>query len=118
MTCKECKYFVSVLGAESGNCRRYPPSWSMLSGQEWSQVLPTEWCGEFEAKGIPAELPTWTDMCWGVRCRNALGKAGISSVAELLTKKTSDLLKLRNFGRTSLRQVQRKLGDYNLALKV
>ncbi|MBX3359403.1 MAG: DNA-directed RNA polymerase subunit alpha [Phycisphaeraceae bacterium] len=51
-----------------------------------------------------------------VRASNCLESARIATVADLVTRTESDLLKLRSFGRTSLREVKRKLEDISLTL--
>jgi DNA-directed RNA polymerase subunit alpha len=51
-----------------------------------------------------------------VRASNCLESARIETVAQLVTKSDADLLKLRSFGRTSLREVKRKLNDINMDL--
>jgi len=51
-----------------------------------------------------------------VRATNCLESANISTVAELITKSEADLLKVRSFGKTSLREVKRKLAELNLSL--
>ncbi|RIK68822.1 MAG: DNA-directed RNA polymerase subunit alpha [Planctomycetota bacterium] len=52
-----------------------------------------------------------------VRASNCLVSASITTVGELIQKEEADLLKLRSFGKTSLREVKRKLADHGLALK-
>lgn len=59
-----------------------------------------------------------TDLDLSVRASNCLESARILSVADLVTKSESDLLKVRSFGRTSLREVKRKLLDIGLDLGV
>jgi DNA-directed RNA polymerase subunit alpha len=51
-----------------------------------------------------------------VRANNCLESAKISSVRELVKKTDGDLLKVRSFGKTSLREVKRKLADMGLSL--
>jgi DNA-directed RNA polymerase subunit alpha len=51
-----------------------------------------------------------------VRASNCLESARIETVAQLVSQTDQDLLKLRSFGRTSLREVKRKLQDLNLEL--
>ncbi len=51
-----------------------------------------------------------------VRASNCLESARINTVADLVTKSEADLLKVRSFGRTSLREVKKKLTDLDLAL--
>ncbi len=51
-----------------------------------------------------------------VRASNCLESARISSVSELVSKTDNDLLKVRSFGKTSLREVKKKLQDMGLDL--
>ena len=51
-----------------------------------------------------------------VRASNCLESARIDTVAQLVTQTEGELLKLRSFGRTSLREVKRKLLELNLDL--
>jgi DNA-directed RNA polymerase subunit alpha len=56
------------------------------------------------------------DLELSVRASNCLESAKINSVADLVSRDESDLLKVRSFGRTSLREVKRKLADLGLDL--
>ena len=51
-----------------------------------------------------------------VRANNCLESAKIETVADLVLKNEADLLKVRAFGKTSLREVKRKLADLGLSL--
>lgn len=51
-----------------------------------------------------------------VRASNCLESAKVSTVGELARMTEADLLKVRSFGRTSLREVKRKLADLGLSL--
>lgn len=51
-----------------------------------------------------------------VRASNCLESAQIGTVADLVIKTEQDLLKVRSFGRTSLREVKKKLVDMGLDL--
>lgn len=51
-----------------------------------------------------------------VRANNCLESAKIGTVRELVKKTDGDLLKVRSFGKTSLREVKRKLADLGLSL--
>ncbi|MEX1015548.1 MAG: DNA-directed RNA polymerase subunit alpha [Phycisphaeraceae bacterium] len=51
-----------------------------------------------------------------VRASNCLEAAKVNVVADLVTKSENDLLKVRSFGKTSLREVKRKLSDMGLEL--
>jgi DNA-directed RNA polymerase subunit alpha len=57
-----------------------------------------------------------TDLDLSVRASNCLESARIDTVAQLVQMSEQELLKLRSFGRTSLREVKRKLLDINLDL--
>ena len=70
---------------------------------------------------IDPELQSKLDMTTqeldlSVRANNCLESAKISTVRELVKKTDSDLLKVRSFGKTSLREVKRKLADLGLSL--
>ena len=56
------------------------------------------------------------DLDLSVRASNCLEGGKIRFVYELCTKNENDLLELRAFGRTSLREVKRKLQDIALDL--
>lgn len=56
------------------------------------------------------------DLDLSVRASNCLESARIASVADLVSKSEADLLKVRSFGRTSLREVKKKLTDIGLDL--
>lgn len=51
-----------------------------------------------------------------VRANNCLEAAKIETVAELVVNTESELLKMRSFGKTSLREVKRKLQDIGMSL--
>jgi len=56
------------------------------------------------------------DLDLSVRASNCLESAKIDTVADLVSRPESELLKVRAFGKTSLREVKRKLSDLNLSL--
>ena len=51
-----------------------------------------------------------------VRANNCLESAKVQTVGDLVTRDEADLLKVRSFGKTSLREVKRKLNDLGLEL--
>jgi DNA-directed RNA polymerase subunit alpha len=57
-----------------------------------------------------------SDLELSVRASNCLESARIETVGQLVMQTDADLLKLRSFGRTSLREVKRKLQELNLDL--
>jgi DNA-directed RNA polymerase subunit alpha len=59
---------------------------------------------------------TVQELDLSVRANNCLESAKIGTVRELVKKTDTDLLKVRSFGKTSLREVKRKLADMGLSL--
>ena len=59
---------------------------------------------------------TIQELDLSVRANNCLESAKIQTVRDLVKKSDSDLLKVRSFGKTSLREVKRKLADMGLSL--
>jgi DNA-directed RNA polymerase subunit alpha len=56
------------------------------------------------------------DLDLSVRANNCLESAEIRNVRELVSLTEQDLLKIRAFGKTSLREIKRKLSDLGLSL--
>src|SRR5829696_3611363 len=59
---------------------------------------------------------TVQELDLSVRANNCLESARIQNVRDLVKKTDADLLKVRSFGKTSLREVKRKLADLGLSL--
>src|SRR3954453_16964711 len=59
---------------------------------------------------------TVQELDLSVRANNCLESAKIQTVRDLVKKTDADLLKVRTFGKTSLREVKRKLADMGLSL--
>ncbi len=59
---------------------------------------------------------TVQELDLSVRANNCLESAKIQSVRDLVKKTDQDLLKVRSFGKTSLREVKRRLADLGLSL--
>lgn len=53
-----------------------------------------------------------------VRSYNCLKRAGINTVAELCDKSPDDMMKVRNLGRKSMGEVEQKLSELGLSLKM
>lgn len=76
---------------------------------------------ESAGAGIDEDLKKKLDMSiqeleLSVRALNCLEAADIATLGELVGKSEADLLKVRSFGKTSLREVKRKLADMSLSL--
>lgn len=56
------------------------------------------------------------ELEFSVRVSNCLEASGIETVGQLVRLTEADLLKLRSFGKTSLREIRRKLADMGLCL--
>ena len=59
---------------------------------------------------------TVQELDLSVRANNCLESAKIGSVRDLVERPESELLKVRSFGKTSLREVKRRLADMGLSL--
>lgn len=59
---------------------------------------------------------TVQELDLSVRANNCLESAKITAVRDLVQKTDGDLLKVRSFGKTSLREVKRRLADLGLSL--
>jgi len=51
-----------------------------------------------------------------VRARNCLDAENLATVGELVRRTEADLLRIKNFGKTSLKEIKKKLTDLNLSL--
>lgn len=63
------------------------------------------------------EMMSWpvTKLDLSVRAQNCLNSENIKSIGELVQRTESDMLKIRNFGRGSLREVKKKLEEMGLS---
>ena len=57
------------------------------------------------------------ELDFSVRTMNCLRREGVASVGELVERSDADLMKVRNFGRKSLQEVQDKLAGLGLSLR-
>ena len=56
------------------------------------------------------------DLELSVRSRNAMMSLGIESLGELVRLSEKDLMKVKNFGQTSMNEVKEKLAEFGLSL--
>jgi DNA-directed RNA polymerase subunit alpha len=56
------------------------------------------------------------DLDLSVRSYNCLMRAGIKDVKDLIAKSEEDMMKVRNLGRKSLKEVKEKLEELGLSL--
>ncbi len=75
---------------------------------------------EEETKKIPAFnenlLRSVSELELSVRAANCLKNAGIETIAEMVQKTESEMLKTKNFGRKSLNEIKEILADMGLSL--
>jgi DNA-directed RNA polymerase subunit alpha len=72
--------------------------------------------GKDEAKESILEMSV-DDLELSARSSNCLKKAGIKTVGELIQYSEGDLMKIKNFGAKSAREVAEKLIEYKISLK-
>ena len=84
---------------------------TVQSSHEARTVVP-EMSNELEEK---LNRPV-ADLELSVRAGNCLDAGRVLTVGQLVRMTEGDLLRLRSFGKTSLREVRRKLGDWELSL--
>jgi DNA-directed RNA polymerase subunit alpha len=77
--------------------------------------IPTVEAPVDEALEAKLSMPI-SELDLSVRANNCLDSAKIATVRDLVQWSENDLLKLRSFGKTSLREVKRKLADIGLSL--
>jgi len=68
-----------------------------------------------EEKNRNLEKPI-EDLDLSVRSYNCLKRAGIHTLGELIEKSEEDMMKVRNLGKKSLKEVKQKLEEMNLGL--
>ena len=125
-----------------GLCRVGPPTHRNDNGVgQWDLVSSDEWCGGWKPKtppppeplAIATELPefeaTWEEWTkakpftigsrvLSVRATKCLARAGIFTVDELLRYPDDVLLKIRNFGYTTLLEVEEALQEIGKELPI
>lgn len=74
----------------------------------------SEYAGSDELRGL-LETPI-EDLDLSVRSRHCLDSENITTVGELVARSDAELLKVRNFGQTSLTEIKKKLASMNLSL--
>ena len=128
--CKGCRFWLRQAAEDlSGQCRRFPPSLPQTEKQQaaleetgagvfvgvWPDTLGVDWCGEFRPRD-PADSPV-DELQLSTRTLTCLKKANLNAVGDLLSRSAAELMKVRNFGDASLREVQEKLAGRGLALR-
>jgi len=76
----------------------------------------TEPAGDFSEELTSKLAKGISELELSVRASNCLEAAKVETVGQLARMAEADLLRIRSFGKTSLREVKRKLADLNLQL--
>ncbi len=85
-------------------------------GEEIVDAAPSEAGGEVDNEMQLKFNMSIHELELSVRSNNCLEAAKIETVGQLVNFSEADLLKIRSFGKTSLREVKRKLADMTLSL--
>lgn len=76
--------------------------------------------GELEGPISPTDLlnKPLANFDWAARTRQCFERLKIYTIGDLTAKSEQELLKIRNFGQTSLKEIKRRLASFNLTLRV
>ena len=86
------------------------PAKSVLQAQTFASVEPDE------RRGEDSDAPIH-DLELSIRSENCLLRGGIQTIAELLSKSREELLKIRNLGKISLKEIEDRLDVLGYELK-
>jgi DNA-directed RNA polymerase subunit alpha len=92
-----------------------------IKGHDQSK-LPEKQGGDLAAKNFmklgdnPAYARPVRDLELSVRSENCLMRGGVHYIGELVSRSRGDLLKIRNLGKISLREIEEKLTKFDLTL--
>ena len=94
---------------------------------KWSFELLTELNSIADIKGLMAEADedpkvkaletSIDDMEFSVRAYNCLKRSGINTMQDLVNRKESDMMKIRNLGKKSLKEVLDKVREMGLSFR-
>ena len=85
-------------------------------GEQIVESAPTEIKEEIDPELQRKLMISIHEMEFTVRASNCLEAAKIEIIGDLVRMTEAELLKIRSFGKTSLREIKRKLQDMNLSL--
>ncbi len=99
---REVKEFLSTKGL---NLSTGGPGAAIVAGQAPGEATP-----EVKAKPL-------ADFEWSGRIRKVYEKLGVVTVGDLLNHTEADLLKSRNLGSTSIKEIRQKLGSLGVSMR-
>ena len=82
-------------------------------------LFPSSFLKEYQINNIENKFENTPieDLDLSCRSYNCLKRAGISTVAELTQKTEDEMMKVRNLGKKSLKEVKEKLLENNLSFR-
>lgn len=97
------------------------PCYCMISVKEAKQVFDmlqarAKIADEFHVEDLPETFVPLENLNLSVRCYNALRWGGVDTVEELVKHSDRELLRMRNFGKKLLKEVESKLDEIGLHL--
>lgn len=122
--CENCRFYDEVQRGDSdvdrfGWCKRNPPAVVVTEDFKPTtyhpDVAPSGWCGEWKPKDYS---PYW-GVSYGMSARlsRAMDRARIDSLKALSDWTPESLLKIRNFGVSSLNEAVQILAKHGMQLK-
>ncbi|MDR1472326.1 MAG: DNA-directed RNA polymerase subunit alpha [Synergistaceae bacterium] len=112
-------YFLNIALAVSPD---HPDMHMDIKGQDIVKLPEKAGLGESAAKNFmrlgdnPAYGRPVRDLELSVRSENCLMRGGVHYIGELVSRSRADLLKIRNLGKISLREIEEKLTKFDLSL--
>ena len=88
--------------------------WTYESAKEFIREYENAHCGEIKKKQY-CELDI-DDLCLSIRSYNCLKRSGIYTVNQLIQISEEDLMRVRNLGKKSLREIKKELAEHDLEL--
>lgn len=86
-------------------------------GETQTEASPSPSLPPFSGENQALLLRQVTELELSVRSRKCLQRLGISTIGELVTRSEQELLGAKNFGHTSLQEIQRRLTECGLSLR-
>ena len=113
--CKDCDFWVA------GDCRRKSPV-VITDGYEtdspghvtvWPETKGSDGCGDFKKTGEETgDSISLLQYLMSVRLRNCLRRANITTIQQAKNKSDQELLSLKRFGHTCLRELRGRIAEY------
>lgn len=115
--CKDCEWW-DGRGPYGDCCKKSPVV--IIDGYEvgssahttvWPETGENDGCGEFQKRG-EGTGDSILLLQFSIRTQNCLDSKGIKTIGQLKNTTNIELLRIRSFGEFSLREVRRKIYEY------